>query len=71
MCYGIYWSKSPGINNDHPNENQIWGGKGSGVEEVSSPFTVTGLDSGITYYFCVAAWNNGVVLSEEVSATTN
>jgi hypothetical protein len=70
--YGIYWSKSPGISKDHPKEFQIWAGKGSDVAEVSSPFSVTGLDSGATYYFRVAASNGTeITLSEEVSATAN
>jgi len=64
--YGIYWSTKPGITLSLPKENQIWGGKDGAV---LSPYILTGLKSGVTYYFRVAAWDGKVVeLSAEVSA---
>ena len=65
--YGIYWSTSPGISGGGK-ENAIWAGKDSGVEIVSSPFIITGLESDVTYYFRVALWDGELHLSEEVSA---
>ena len=72
VTHGIYWSNEPDIGLSLPREYQIWAGKNNGIAEVSSPFTVTGLESGRTYYFRVAVWDGATVhLSEEVSATPN
>jgi hypothetical protein len=67
--YGIYWSTQPDINENISKDNQIWSDKGT---DVSSPFTMSNLNSGTTYYFKVAVWDGkSVYLSEEVSATAS
>lgn len=67
--YGIYWSIQPGITGE-AKENAIWGGGKGGV--VESPFTHTGLDNSLTYYYRVASYDGSAIhLSEEVSARPN
>ncbi|MBN1480407.1 DUF4249 family protein [candidate division KSB1 bacterium] len=68
--YGIYWSNQPGITGEGK-ENAIWGGDKSGGV-VESPFTHTGLDNSLTYYYRVASYDGSAIhLSEEVNAQPN
>jgi len=61
----IYWGTKPGVTSDGKS-NIIYESK----TELSSPYTHTGLDTGVTYYYKVAAFiGKEVYLSEEVSAT--
>jgi len=64
--YIIYWDTNPGVTSE---DKLIYGdNKGS----LSSPYTHTGLSSGVTYYYRVGAnFGKDVYLSEEVSATPN
>jgi len=65
--HGIYWSNQPGITLSLPKEYQIWN---SDFTSLISPYTHTGLTTGLTYYYRVAVWDEDEIrLSEEVSAT--
>ena len=64
----IYWDTNSGVTGK---DRLIYGG-GKGKEGISSPYTHTGLSSGVTYYYRVGAYfGKTVYLSEEVSATPN
>jgi fibronectin type 3 domain-containing protein len=59
--YNIYWSDKPGVTKKN----------GTKIANVKSPHTITGLQSGITYYFVVTAVGKTgeSIVSEEVSHT--
>ena len=62
----IYWATKPGITST--GSKMIYDAK----KGLTSPYTHTGLSSGVTYYYKVGAfWGKEIVLSEEVSATAN
>ena len=62
--YNIYWSESQGMSKTN----------GTKISDVTSPYTLTGLTNGITYYYVVTAVDasgNESDESAEVSATPN